>query len=113
MKTGLEFYQAFRKQPLTVDEFNQLVSEYMAQFNAHVVVPAALDYPKELIYELGFWSGNPLPVPIPCMSSYHPNNVESPDTLPYAFKDGTKRMVCPLCEQAEHNEYFQKYPTEI
>lgn len=111
--TALELWQAFRNPAATIDEFNQLRAEYLRRFNTHVVVPAKLDYPMELMYELGFWAGNPLPVPIDCMSSYHNPRIQSPDTLPYAFKDGTKRMVCPHCEQAEHNEYFQKYPTEI
>lgn len=114
-QSALDLYQGFRHQALTIDQFNALKEEYMRRFNTHPCNPNNLDYPMELIYELGFWSGHTLPVPLPCMSTYHDHHAPGvpADTLPYEFKDGSKRMVCPHCETAERNEYFEKYPTEI
>lgn len=89
--------------------FEEVNIEYNNRFNNHVVKPTELEYRMELIYELGFWAGNELYVPVACHSVYH--NPKLPNaglSLPYAFIDGTKRMVCANCNQSEWNVYNQK-----
>ena len=106
--TAMQLYLALRDQYTLDDERNLVMVEYVKRFNAHQVVPSQLEYPMELIYELGFWVGNELPILTECGSSHHGTNHAPCLTLPYAFVDGTKRMVCKECGQLEFNDYNHK-----
>lgn len=110
---GLELWRALNN-PISPLAFQQAKEEYLHTFNTTPFNPSVLDYGRELCYELGLYSGNELYVPLECQSPYHDDKKSTNvPVLPYFFKDGTRRLVCKHCDQAEFNEYNAKYPTDV
>ena len=97
--TPIDLVRAINNSGQNIQQYQQAEAEYRNRLKAISVRQQQRPYP-ELIFELGFYAGNPeiMATDLNCEGIYHEDDGNlNYRTLPYIDTSGIKRMLCPAC----------------